>query len=706
MKSNARSSRRSSVAVAFLAAALIGVTAGNGVAAAGTSLSNLSKGSSKVSAQLRGATPAASPAARRVVRADESSRVQAYVHVRTLGAGERAALEAQGVEIEIANQRLGIVQGWIPSDRLDAVAGLEFVERVTPPAYGVARTGSRTTKGDSILRADELRVMGFSGQGAKVGVISDGANARAESVLLGDLPPGVVVFGTCNPAVSGSTCNEGTAMLEIVHDLAPGADLAVCSANTSLEFIQCVGDLQNSFSATVIVDDLLFFNEPFFEDGAVAQAADDAAQSGVVFVSAAGNEGSADQSAHYAADFLGVTGLLNDSQGKPIPTHDFGAAAGGASDPTMRVKVPAGGSFTAVLQWGDPFGAAADDYDLLIIDDAESQILASSQEVQNGTQDPVEITSFGNNQGSDQHVRIVIAKAAGADKPVQLLVNGEVTVEAFSTAKGSIVGHPAAANVLAVGAISADDPGHDTIEPFSSQGPTDILFPSAESRAKPDICGIDGVAVTGVGGFGSPFFGTSASSPHVAGVAALLLGGFPASNADAVRSALTGGAVDLGAPGDDPVFGAGRADAVESAKKLDVPPHGTITAPTGAVSIKPGQSVSFAGTCASTTANTQFTADWVFGSGIADSPSFTPGAITFPAAGTYPVTFTCTDGLGLADSAPPSVTVTVRSPHSGGGCSVSSGSAGGAEALAALATLLGLIASKRARSRASRRQAS
>ena len=121
-----------------------------------------------------------------------------------------------------------------------------------------------------------------------------------------------------------------------------------------------------------------------------------------------------------------------------------------------------------------------------------------------------------------------------------------------------------------MGAIDAADVGHDTIEYFSSQGPTN------DNRKKPDVTGIDGVSVTGSGGFGSPFYGTSAAAPHVAGVAALLLqcrpdlksgepGDNPSTDRTTLRNLILNNAVDLGTTGMDNVFGAGRLDAYAAA---------------------------------------------------------------------------------------------------------------------------------------------
>ncbi len=72
--------------------------------------------------------------------------------------------------------------------------------------------------------------------------------------------------------------------------------------------------------------------------------------------------------------------------------------------------------------------------------------------------------------------------------------------------------------------------------------------------------------------------GTSMASPHVAGVAALLLGEDPALTPDQVRSYLESTARDRGAPGWDPVYGAGAVDAAAALTALlKVPPLPTST---------------------------------------------------------------------------------------------------------------------------------
>ena len=185
-----------------------------------------SRGITRENALARGAAALSNP----LVHVDADGAVQIYFHMLSFGEAELATLVEHEVVIQIANEKLGIVQAWIPFDRVDDLAALPFVVRITTPSYGRSRSGSVTTEGDSILKADQLRALGFDGSGVKVGIISDGANNWTQSQATGDLPAsGITLFGSCTPRARnisicdpGLTCNEGTAMAEIVHDIAPG----------------------------------------------------------------------------------------------------------------------------------------------------------------------------------------------------------------------------------------------------------------------------------------------------------------------------------------------------------------------------------------------------------------------------------------------------------------------------------------------------
>jgi subtilisin family serine protease len=147
-------------------------------------------------------------------------------------------------------------------------------------------------------------------------------------------------------------------------------------------------------------------------------------------------------------------------------------------------------------------------------------------------------------------------------------------MEQYNVPGGSIFGHTAVPGVFAVGAINASDDGLNTIAPYSSRGPSRIDYPSPSLIPKPDVASIDGVSVTGAGGFSTTFYGTSAAAPHVAGIAALLQSVGATSNQ--VKQALVSGSVDLGAIGRDLTFGHGRTDALEAFKFFDADLDGVL----------------------------------------------------------------------------------------------------------------------------------
>src|SRR5262249_6054560 len=203
-------------------------------------------------------------------------------------------------------------------------------------------------------------------------------------------------------------------------------------------------------------------------------------------------------------------------------------------------------------------------------------IIAQSEDPQDGNDVPIELVGLdGSRLSSPAQVFVVINLFSGVPRQLELYYAGGITAISPATAAGSIAGHGNASGAITVGTINAGDPGNDDIAPYSSQGPCELFFPVHELRPKPEITGIDGVAVTGAAGFSNPFFGTSAAAPHIAALAALLREANPALSASEVKEALQATAVDLGDIGFDFVFGAGRADAFAAVSAVTAMPTST-----------------------------------------------------------------------------------------------------------------------------------
>lgn len=519
-----------------------------------------------------------------LVKVDESGNIQAYIYVQDANQENVSKLQSIGVNIEIINTKYNIIQGWIPFDKLEEAGSLNSVRSITPPSYGKLNAGSVTSEGDSVIRSNlERSQLGFDGAGIRVGVISNGIDHISASQATGDIPDNIIVGN----AGSG---DEGTALLEIVHDIAPGAELAFSEGfSTSMAFIKSIDFLINTAKVNVIVTDIEFLDEPYFEDGMIAQEAETAVLSnGVVFISAAGN----DAGEHYQADYVEAP-PENQPSGIPgisIPHfHDFGAAGGKAtSDIFMPVlvcgtKCAPNNFITVVLQWDDPFGSSSNDYDLYLLDVNGNQFpsCGTCTSTNHSSQNPLEIVSFKNNTPNNIMVNVAINRFSGSSRKLEMFFNGAIAVKDFNVPFDSIFGHAAAKDVIAVGAVPATDnmfcstaSGPDEIEDYSSQGPR-IILSEAQPRLKPDVVGPDDIHITGAGGFGSLdgkggfiLCGTSGSAPHVAGVAALILSKNPSLTPDQVRGALENTAADLGPSGADDIFGFGRIDAFAAVQSV------------------------------------------------------------------------------------------------------------------------------------------
>jgi subtilisin family serine protease len=474
----------------------------------------------------------------------QGPKESAYVYVWLRAGVQTSVLDSVLSRIVDRDEDHGVVTARVTTDELLALATLDEVRQVREVDAPIVGTGGTVTAGDTVIRTDALRSQfGLTGGGIKVGVISDGVDSAAQAQASGNLP------STLHVLSNDEGGDEGTAMLEIVHDIAPGAELFFHDHGSSIiSFNQAVDDLVDA-GCTVIVDDVAWPREPFFEDGTIAtHIASLLSSRQLVYITATGNYARQ----HYQGAF--------DDDGDGF--HDFSGT--GSSTPFLYASIPAGSKLQVVLQWNEAFGSASDNFDLYVVDADTATVLGGSTVTQNGDDDPLEAFVV-TNTGMDRDVAIVVRHRGGTGGARTLEVyaypaNGAAVVNRNLVTADGIYGHQAVKEVIAVGAVAASNPGQ--IEAFSSNGPVTHFFPTPAVIQKPDVCAPDRVAVSGAGGFKTTFVGTSAASPHVAGLLALVWSGRPSLTADELRSALYRSAVDLGDPGRDSVYGYGRVEGV------------------------------------------------------------------------------------------------------------------------------------------------
>src|SRR5277367_2511563 len=328
--------------------------------------------------------------------------------------------------------------------------------RLVKSRLGIGLVGALTSQGYISHQANlVVSGMGISGTGVTVGVLSDSASAARIAALIasGDLPPGASAL----PGQSGSPgTDEGTAMMEIVHDMAPGANLIFATAfNGSASFADNIIALANA-GCQIIVDDVTYFNEGVFQDGPIAQAVNQVTAQGVLYFSSAANSGSltAGTSGTWEGDFLSagpVNGAIA-ATGETGLVHNFGSPATPQSFNVMTATT----TFLS-LKWSDPLGASTDDYDLFILNSTGTAVKAFSAGRQTGTQDPYEAIAEGTNCGTATASgycpavgdRIVAVLFAGSARALHL--DTERGVVSIKTA-GATFGHNAGASTISMAA--------------------------------------------------------------------------------------------------------------------------------------------------------------------------------------------------------------------------------------------------------------
>lgn len=498
-----------------------------------------------------------------------------------------------------------VVSGLLPISAIADLAALDNLH-FARASVAMAQVGLVTSQGDAALNADEARdEEEVSGRGITIGVMSDSYDClggAAADIASGDLPRAerinVLDEGPCERDLS----DEGRGMMQLIRDVAPAASQAFHSAfRGQAGFANGILRLADEADADIIVDDVIFLAEPMFQDGIIAQAADIVKGQGVAYFSSAGNGGRNSWES-------GDSGFVASGEFPGLPTHDFDPGPGVDG---RQLLFLAPGTTTLILQWDEPFasvsgppGSASSVDILLFTPGAPFPFFDTfSNEIGGDPVDGFQVTdlpqpaivevAFALSGGPAPHFMKYVIFDPSGDAITDPATSFPVE---YQTDSGTNYGHSNAEGAAGVAAAfwrNTPEFGVSPPEPevFTSAGGTPIFFDTAGNRIatvvrdQPRFTGPDGGVTTFFGNRdsfgtrtpgGNHFFGTSASAPHVAAVAALMLEANPSLTPDVIYDILANTAIDMDDPftpgfdnGYDILTGAGFVNAEEAVEEAE-----------------------------------------------------------------------------------------------------------------------------------------
>jgi hypothetical protein len=387
----------------------------------------------------------------------------------------------------------------------------------------------------------------------------------------GELPPVQVL----NPSggSSDSAQDEGTALLEEVHAVAPQANLAFCGPQTFIDYTSCLTQLIAA-GATILVDDINFPPQDLMSsDGSYPQAVDTILQQNpnVVLFTVTGNANGSYWEGAYTPVPVASAGLqpLRCGTSGTAQVDNYVAQFSGNDNESLSVTEQ--NLYPLVLAWADPYGQNASNFDLYLYSAGTQAGCLSAA----GSADTLISTSLE----SAYTLYVGTPDASLAGKFLKLWAGGDGLTALSPSTSGSIISPQAfATGVITIGAVDGADGIGNGIESFSSLGPLSLPLSTPHQEQAPMLVAPDGIYVDAAGtyfeGYLFPdgnFYGTSASVPNAGGVAALLRGAFPELTVPQLLTALRGGATALGTVVPDGTFGYGRIDALGALGTLAVP---------------------------------------------------------------------------------------------------------------------------------------
>ncbi|MEY2440474.1 MAG: hypothetical protein QOI34_1859, partial [Verrucomicrobiota bacterium] len=413
--------------------------------------------------QSRNASPAANTSAASKRRGlthaavrDADRRVLVDIHLngKVSLASVRDQLTQAGAKViaENSSYRMGVLSAFVPANQITQLARSPGVLSISLTRRPRKNVGATTSGGVFSLHTDVLNAQGLDGTGQTIGVLSDSYDTAqtdlfgdpltihaAQDIASGDLPgtgnpnnPNpVVVVEEFNPPPDETSSDEGRAMLQIVHDVAPKAKLAFATAFISkADFADNIRKLRTDANCNVIVDDIVYTEEPMFSDGIIAQAVDDVVFSSVLagpkcaYFSSAGNYQGGGYFSTFApiSDTAARAGLTNQNlKLDQVPAgltsggfHNFNPDPAGPVDISQTFLITSGSTVEYSFQWNDPFdvpGGVTTDYNILVFDADGNYLPDDSGTADNFmTQEAIE-DILVENTGNDAKFQIVIARA-------------------------------------------------------------------------------------------------------------------------------------------------------------------------------------------------------------------------------------------------------------------------------------------------------
>ena len=477
------------------------------------------------------------------------------------------ALPAYGGTVTASYSRW--VDAWVPVESVRELAQLPGVSLLRTPIplmpadpepetqsglASVPRAGTYLSQGVAASNADDFHAAGITGSGVNVAII-DYFLGYPQAQALGELPASIDIYQTADTTSS----SHGTAVAEIVYDMAPGINMTIGTPSSATEMASFIVGLSNEGN-DVISSSIGWYNaEPGDGTGVVSQAITTARNNGTLYVQAAGNQAMY----HWDGTFTSKDGDSWHEWNTPDSTE--------LNLLNQAYQVPAGALVYLNFRWND-WPVSDQDYNLYLMRWTGSAwvVVAASENLQTGTQPPTETIVYYTSQQAYYGVGVWNESADGTQ--VLDLMGHNAPYFEFTIEDRSLIDPATGPYSFSVAALDATSPY--PLEAYSSWGPTH--GPGLSLTGGNDKPRISGYANVDTWAYGPGVFnGTSSATPHVAGAAALIKSIYSGYTPDNLMSHLEGDAIDMGTAGYDYQYGAGRLSLTIPAPELSDPANGT-----------------------------------------------------------------------------------------------------------------------------------